>query len=136
MKRMNSMLAVMALLVTAFCFSACEEETPSVGATNQASILGTWQCSNADMGGLTIKLDLLNSGDKITFNSDNTFSLSMASKQQTKTGSWTLSGNSLKISSSNSFDLTFTVSSLTQTTLVCTLLFFGYNLKFTFDRPS
>ena len=123
MKKIYSMMMMLAMMVAALNFTACSSDDDE---TSEVSICGTWKCVSTNYGQWG-NSDGTKVGDIFYINEDHTYKIVGNNNEN---GTWTLNGNKLTCNISDGFPWTYTVTQLTTSTLSITADGFGVSLSF------
>ena len=126
MRRINSTIMVLAMMVAALGFTACGGDDEVDNGGGEASIVGVWECTyfdfDSDLPGMNADSNM-QIGDRIRFKSDGTYEANYKNGE-TETGRWSLKGNTLTVAvnAEPSIPFDYKITKLTST-----------ELEFTFD---
>ena len=119
MKKFNSTIVMLSMMVAALSFTACGGDDDVDNGKGEASIVGVWECTYFDFdsdypeqfdnAGMQI-------GDRVRFKSDGTYETDYVSGYN-ETGRWFLKGNTLTVAENAdiSIPLDYKITKLTST---------------------
>ena len=124
MKKIYSMMMMLAMMVAALNFTACSSDDDN--ETSDISICGTWKCVSANHGQWD-NSEAIEEGDILYIYEDHTYKIVGNNNEN---GTWTLNGNKLTCDVSGGIPWSYTVTKLTASTLSITIDGFGISLSF------
>ena len=122
MKKIYSMMMMLAMMVAALNFTACSSDDDK---TSEVSICGTWKCVSTNYGQWG-NSDGTKVGDILYINEDHTYKIVGNNNEN---GTWSLNGNKLTLTY-NRVSLGYTITQLTASTLSITADGFGISLSY------